>query len=158
MPFPTRKPALLVSACLLGVRTNHDGGASPVPAVMELADHWQLVPVCPEFMGGLPIPRPAAERQPNGSVRTRGGTDVTWAYRRGAEQSVALALATGVTAAVLKARSPSCGPHEIYDGSFTRTRRPGAGVTAEALRAAGLTVLSEEDVRGGDGSELLNGR
>jgi uncharacterized protein YbbK (DUF523 family) len=51
----------------------------------------------------------------------------------------------GATAAVLKARSPSCGCHEVYDGTFSRRRVPGAGVTAAALRAAGLAVASEED-------------
>jgi uncharacterized protein YbbK (DUF523 family) len=57
-----------------------------------------------------------------------------------------LAQAVGATSAVLKARSPSCGCDGIYDGSFTRTRVAGEGVTAEALRAAGITVCSEEEV------------
>jgi uncharacterized protein YbbK (DUF523 family) len=48
--------------------------------------------------------------------------------------------------AILKARSPSCGCHEVYDGSFSRVRVPGEGVTARALREAGVSVCSEEDV------------
>jgi uncharacterized protein YbbK (DUF523 family) len=67
-------------------------------------------------------------------------------YARGAAQAVALARASGATRAVLKARSPSCGCHQVYDGSFSRTLRAGEGVTASALRAAGLEVLSEEDL------------
>jgi len=74
---------------------------------------------------------------------------VTDAYERGARQAVALAGAVGAVAAVLKARSPSCGCHEVYDGSFTRTRVAGEGVTAEALRRAGLALLSEDDVAAG---------
>lgn len=104
------------------------------------------MPVCPEVSGGLGVPRPAAELQPDGSVPTRSGADVTAAYRRGAEAAVAAARAAGATAAVLKARSPSCGCAEVYDGSFTRTLVPGEGVTARALRKAGVTVRSEEDV------------
>jgi uncharacterized protein YbbK (DUF523 family) len=50
---------------------------------------------------------------------------------------------------VFKARSPSCGCHEIYDGTFTRTRVAGEGVTARALRQAGIPVCSEDDVAAG---------
>src|SRR5690606_34189743 len=109
----------------------------------------RLVPVCPEVAGGLPTPRPAAEIQPSGRVCTAAGADVTDAYERGAAQAVRLAAATGAAGAVLKARSPSCGCHEVYDGTFTRTRVPGEGVTARALRRAGVPVWSEEDVAAG---------
>jgi uncharacterized protein YbbK (DUF523 family) len=140
---------LLVSACLLGVRCNHLGEASTSAAVVSLGRRHRLVAVCPETAGGLPTPRPAAEMQPDGAVRTEAGADVTDAYRRGAAQAVRLAAAAGASAAVLKARSPSCGCQEIYDGSFTRTRVPGEGVTARALREAGVAVWSEDDVEAG---------
>lgn len=112
-----------------------------------LGERFRLVPVCPETVGGLPTPRPAAERSAvDGRVRTADGTDVTDAYERGAAHAVALAAATGASAAVLKARSPSCGCHQIYDGTFTRTRMTGVGVTAEALRRAGVEIVDEDDV------------
>ena len=110
----------------------------------------RLIPVCPETVGGLPTPRPAAEIQPPGRVRTAAGEDVTDAYERGAAHTVRLAESVGAAGAVLKARSPSCGCHEVYDGSFSRTRVPGEGVTAAALRAAGVPVCSEEDVEKDD--------
>jgi uncharacterized protein YbbK (DUF523 family) len=106
----------------------------------------RLVPVCPETAGGLPTPRPAAELAEDGRVRTAAGDDVTDAYERGAQHAVALARATGAKRAVLKARSPSCGCHEIYDGTFTRSRVPRRGVTAGALVDAGVEVVSEEDL------------
>jgi uncharacterized protein YbbK (DUF523 family) len=140
------RPALLVSACLLGVRCNHRGEASPSPAVAALGHRYRLIPVCPETLGGLPTPRPAAEQQPDGTVRTAVGDDVTAAYRRGAEATVALAAGVGATEAVLKARSPSCGCHDVYDGTFSRTRVAGLGVAAAALAAAGITLRSEDDV------------
>jgi uncharacterized protein YbbK (DUF523 family) len=140
---------LLVSACLLGVACNHEGRASTRPAVVSLGRDRRLIPVCPESAGGLPTPRPAAEIGPDGRVRTGAGDDVTDAYVRGAAQAVRLARAAGAAGAVLKARSPSCGCHEVYDGSFTRTRVQGEGVTAHALRTAGVPVWSEEDVEAG---------
>ena len=141
---------MLVSACLLGIPCTHDASARTSEEVVSLGDPrgagWRLVAVCPETAGGLPTPRPAAERSSvDGQVRTKTGTDLTSAYERGAAHAVALARATGATLAILKARSPSCGCDEIYDGTFTRTRVAGAGVTATALRSAGLRVLSEED-------------
>ena len=139
------KPALLVSACLLGVKCNHEGGHSRRSAVEELSETYRLVAVCPEVCGGLSTPRPAAERCAD-VVRNVDGDDVTAAYERGAAVAVQLAYATGATRAVLKARSPSCGSSRIYDGTFSRTLRDGEGVTAAALRAAGVDVVSEEDV------------
>jgi uncharacterized protein YbbK (DUF523 family) len=143
-----RKPALLVSACLLGVRCNHHGEGSASAAVVALGDAYRLVPVCPETLGGLPTPRAAAELQSDGSVRTADGDDVTAAYQRGADAAVALARAVGASSAVLKARSPSCGGRSVYDGSFSRTLVAGQGVTAAALVAAGVAVRDEEEVAG----------
>ena len=143
---PTDRPALVVSACLLGVPCNHRGGASPSAAVAALGNEHRLVPVCPEVAGGLTTPRVAAERQPDGRVVNAAGDDVTEAYERGASHAVALARAAGAQRAVLKARSPSCGCAGIYDGTFTRTLTGGEGVTAQALRSAGIEVCSEEEL------------
>jgi uncharacterized protein YbbK (DUF523 family) len=110
-----------VSACLLGTHCNHEAGHSRGAAVVALAATHRLVPICPEVCGGLPTPRPAAER--NGDrVVTAAGDDVTAEYQRGARVAVELAQAVGARRAVLKARSPSCGGEQIYDGTFTRTR------------------------------------
>ena len=134
-----------MSACLLGTKCNHEGGHSRRPAVEALAAQYRLIPVCPEVCGGLSTPRPAAERCDD-RVVTGTGDDVTAAYERGARAAVELAAAVGARRAVLKARSPSCGSAQVYDGTFSRTLRDGEGVTAAALRAAGVEVVSEEDV------------
>jgi uncharacterized protein YbbK (DUF523 family) len=118
--------------------------------VLALGASARLIPVCPEVAGGLPTPRPAAERHQDGRVRTASGDDVTAFYDRGATHAVALARATGAKRAVLKARSPSCGSGQIYDGSHGRILRPGDGVTTAALRAAGVDVVSEEDLDAAD--------
>ena len=136
---------MLVSACLLGTRCNHEGGHSHRAAVEALAATYRLVPICPEVCGGLSTPRPAAERRGDRVVNAE-GEDVTHAYERGARAAVELARAVGADRAVLKARSPSCGNSAIYDGTFSRTLRAGEGVTAAALRAVGIEVVSEDDL------------
>ena len=139
------RPALLVSACLVGVACNHEAGHSRRPAVEALVATHRLVQICPEVCGGLSTPRPAAERV-GARVVNVDGNDVTDAYERGARAAVELAAAVGAKRAVLKARSPSCGCTQVYDGTFSRTLRAGEGVTAAALRAAGVEVVSEDDI------------
>ena len=139
---------ILVSRCLLGEPCRYDGQSRPVSGIrqLELAGHV-LIPICPETAGGLPTPRPPAERQTDGRVVNEAGEDVTHAYRKGAELAAALARKYGCEAAVLKAKSPSCGSGAIYDGTFSRRLISGWGVAAETLRALGLTVVDEESWR-----------
>lgn len=136
---------LLVSACLLGVFCRYDGSARPNPAVVALAERYELVPVCPEQLGGLATPRPPAERVGD-QVLTNCGMDVTARYRQGAEETLRLARLLGCSAAVLKERSPSCGHGEIYDGTFSHRVVPGDGVTAALLREQGFRVVGESDL------------
>ena len=133
----------VVSACLAGVPCRYDGGCSPCPAVQRLIRAGQALPVCPETLGGLPTPRVPSEIR-GGRVVAKDGTDVTDAFTRGAEEALRLAQENGCTAAILKARSPSCGSGEIYDGTFTGTRVPGEGVFARMAREAGLEIWNEE--------------
>ena len=132
-----------MSACLLGARCRYDGAAKPCQAVLELLKEHELIPVCPEQLGGLPTPRPPAEIQGR-RVMTCEGRDVTAEYKRGAEEAAKLYQLLRCDRAILKARSPSCGCGEVYDGSFTGTLVPGDGVTAQALKRLGVSVTTEE--------------
>lgn len=136
---------LLVSACLLGCRCRYDGASKSHPAVEALAARHELVPVCPEQLGGLSTPRPPAERQGD-RVVTESGTDVTEQYRRGAAEAARLCALLGCQAAVLKERSPSCGKGQVYDGTFSRTLTGGDGVTAAVLAEMGVPVFGESQV------------
>lgn len=137
---------ILISACLLGMPCRYDGASKPHPLAETLAAKHQLVPVCPEQLGGLATPRPPAERQGD-RVMAQTGTDVTGAYRRGAEAALALCRLLDCRAAVLKERSPSCGHGEIYDGTFSAALTAGDGVTAELLSANGIPVYGESRIQ-----------
>ena len=139
---------ILVSECLYGGRTvRYDGGDIPETDArfLQWKEEGRLVPVCPEVFGGLPTPRPDAQRVGD-RVRTRTGKDVTCAYTAGAEEALRLAREHAVAFAILKQGSPSCGSKYIYDGSFDGTKTAGQGLSAEYLRNAGFTVLGEEDM------------
>ena len=133
---------ILISACLLGCACRYDGKSKGNAAVRALAKDYQLIPVCPEQLGGLPTPRQPSERRGD-RVVMKDGRDVTAEYRRGAEEALRLAELFGCGTAILKEKSPSCGSGRIHDGSFSGGLVPGDGVTAEVLKAHGLRVLGE---------------
>ena len=135
---------ILVSACLLGVPCRYDGTGKADERFVALAKTHHLIPVCPEQLGGLPTPRPSAERSGT-RVLTRDDRDVTAPFQRGAEETLRLARLFSCRIAILKANSPSCGSGQIYDGCFCGRLVPGDGMTAALLKQDGLTVLSEKD-------------
>ena len=67
---------LLISACLLGAQCRYDGQSKPVLEMVALSEQFDLVPLCPEQLGGLPTPRTPAERIGD-RVITKDGRDVT---------------------------------------------------------------------------------
>lgn len=136
---------IAVSACLLGVNCKYSGGNNKNEDVLKLAVKFELVPVCPESYGGLPIPREPSELR-GGRVWSKSGKDVTAAFEAGAQKALEKALANGCRTAVLKERSPSCGSGKIYDGTFTGTLTDGSGVAAALFAENGIAVLGESRV------------
>ena len=136
---------LLISACLLGCACRYDGRAKPHEKALELAKSTPVIPFCPEIFGGLPTPRPPAERRGDRVINAE-GADVTAQYRKGAEEALRLCRLLGCKKAVLKANSPSCGCGAIYDGSFTSTLIPGDGLTTALLKANGIEIITEKDL------------
>lgn len=139
------KKRLLISACFLGQNCKYNGGHNSIPAVKALQERFECVPICPECLGKLPIPREPSERAGN-RVVSRSGMDVTAAFQKGAEECWQIAQKEGCRLALLKERSPSCGFGMIYDGSFTGTVIPGNGVTAELLYKNGVAIYGESQI------------
>ena len=139
---------ILISACLMGSPVRYDGKEKHYAEVEDLLRDpgVEAVPFCPECAGGLPVPRTPSERRGE-QVVDQEGRDVTEAFREGARRTVQMAIETGCKAALLKARSPSCGSGTIYDGTFSGTIVSGDGVAVEALREAGIPVYSETDIQ-----------
>lgn len=138
-----QQPRLLISACLCGQRCRYDGGRFDLPLLRRLADCGMAVPFCPECAGGLPTPRTPCEIVGE-RVLARDGRDCTAEYTRGATLALALCRQRGLTAAILKDGSPSCGVTRIYDGTHTGHRIPGQGVTARLLAQEGIALYTED--------------
>ncbi|MBS3762822.1 MAG: DUF523 domain-containing protein [Planctomycetes bacterium] len=128
---------MLVSACLLGLRTRYDGEDSRREEIVELAEDHCLIPFCPEQLGGLSTPRiPAEIDKGDGATVLQGkarvvredSVDVTEQFLRGAREAARLAELIGARKAVMKEGSPACG--------LTRIKRKGADVAGSGVAAA----------------------
>ena len=141
------KKKILVSACLYGECTKYDGTHNILknPFFLQWKNRGELIPVCPEMLGGLPTPRPCCELC-NGKVINTNGDDVTENFNKGAEETLKIAKENNVLFAILKQGSPSCGCKEIYDGTFSGKKIAGAGVTARLLLDNGIVVFDEDDI------------
>jgi uncharacterized protein YbbK (DUF523 family) len=152
------KSKILVSACLMGHAVRYGGRAKPLvhPAIEGWMREGLLVTLCPEMSAGMPVPRPPAEIADAASgedvlagrarVMELTGGDVTDEFLTAADNAVRLATTSGCRYALLIDGSPSCGSGFIYDGSFSGARRSGNGVTAAALKRAGIEVFSDREV------------
>lgn len=136
---------ILVSACLLGENCKYNGGNNYSQAVADFVAGHQVIPACPEMEAGMGCPRIPIEIV-DGVLMDREGNCVDAQMRRAIAQRLESLRPEGIDCAVLKSRSPTCGVHQVYDGTFSGKVVPGSGVLAQALKDAGYIVLDNEDM------------
>ncbi len=136
---------ILVSACLTGLNCKYNGKNNLNKKVERLLDKHTVISVCPEQLGGLPTPRPAAEIS-NGKVINKCGDDVTREFNIGAEKTLEIARKYNCNIAVFKANSPSCGCGFVYDGTFSGNLVSGDGICTRLLKENGIRVITEIDL------------
>ena len=157
-PPVVQLPRVFVSACLIGRPVRYDGRGKPLddPHLARWQAEGRVVAICPEVTAGFATPRPAAEIADGAEgadvlagrarVVDSAGSDVTTLFIAGAEAALAAARAADCRHALLIDGSPSCGSGFLYDGTFTGTRHPGAGVTATLLRQNGIAVFAPAEI------------
>ncbi|MBI5588530.1 MAG: DUF523 domain-containing protein [Deltaproteobacteria bacterium] len=140
------RPVVIVSACLVGLKTRYDGEDALSGPALSALKGTVPVPVCPEQLGGLSTPRPGCEITAGsgrdvltGSSRVmdENGRDVTGNLLKGADEVLRIARLAGAKEAFLKENSPSCGVGSIKRGG---TAIDGSGVTAALLEKSGIKV------------------
>ena len=122
-----------VSACLLGENCKYNGGNNINEKVINYIKGHEVIPVCPEVLGGLPIPREPAEIV-DGVVKHKDGSSVDKEFRTGAQKALEILNDRGAELVILKSRSPSCGVNTVYDGTFSGKLVHGNGVFVELLK------------------------
>ena len=136
---------IAVSACLLGENVKYNGGNNLNEKVVDYVEGHRIVPICPEILGGLTVPRASAEIV-DGTVKNRDGLSVDKEFRKGAELALNIIIENKAELVILQSRSPSCGVNHIYDGTFSGRLIQGQGVFAEMVRKAGIPVMDVEDL------------
>ncbi|MGX7125096.1 DUF523 domain-containing protein [Enterococcus viikkiensis] len=145
-----------ISACLGGTACRYDGQSNTIPELRQLVDDGLAIMICPEVLGGLPVPRRPAEIQKGDGfdvwrnqarVVDTDGEDVTELFKQGAVKAYNEIEKLQISGLILKERSPSCGSGLIYDGSFSGNRIAGVGVATAYFIQQGLKVYSEENWR-----------
>ena len=136
---------IMVSACLLGRNCKYNGGNNLSEKTVEFVRNREIIEVCPEVLAGLGIPRIPIEIV-NGELRDRDGVSKDAVLREAIAKILNQIKGEDIECAILKSRSPTCGPRQVYDGTFSGTLRDGAGVLAQALMDAGIRVVDAEEL------------
>jgi len=140
----------LVSSCLAGVNCRYDGSNSENKYIAKLVKEGKAIAVCPEQLAGLSTPRLCCEiiidENSNKRVISKDGKDLTDNFINGAEKTLGIIKAAGISKAILQSRSPSCGCGLIYDGTFSGKLIEGNGLVAELLMKNGIEVYTENDL------------
>jgi uncharacterized protein YbbK (DUF523 family) len=123
----TGRECVIISLCACGVPCRYHGQTHKMSQrlikkkkVAELKSKYNVIPVCPEIMGGLPTPRCACQvtwsgEEPFITNRKTGekeayGVDLTEAYMRGAEWTLWMAKLFSCKKAYMLKLSPACDP------------------------------------------------
>jgi len=142
----------IVSACLVGINCRFDGKNKLDGHLLEVLKRGELLPVCPEQLGGLPTPRiPAKIVEGDGDDVLNGKTkvinqkneDVTENYVRGATEVLKIVKSLNIKEAILESKSPSCGSGKLYDGASDSSLK-GDGVLTALLKRNGIHVIPYE--------------
>ncbi len=141
---------ILVSRCLLGYSVRYDGKYQGIPEELEpLRKKFEFIPVCPETEFGFPVPRPPLVLvEASGGVRLRRRDDQTDFTADFARWCVEFCdTLPPLYAAVLKAKSPSCGLRttKIYSESGALLPERATGLLAAELVRRGVKVFDENN-------------
>ena len=121
-----------VSACLMGKKCKYNGGDNYDPDLVSLLKDDEIILICPETMGGLPIPRNPVELNDNRALDSD-GNDYTFFFLKGVESVIEKSKIENPDAFILQPRSPSCGFGLIYDGTFSKTLVKSNGLLTQKL-------------------------
>ena len=135
-----------ISSCLLGIQCKYNGGSNYNEDIIRLKEKYEIIPICPEVLGGLSIPRVPAEIV-NDKVINQEGIDVTNNYNQGALKALQILKENNVNVVILKSKSPSCGKGEVYDGTFSHTLIKGNGVTTQLFLDNNITFYNEHNYK-----------
>jgi len=145
----------LVSACLLGINCRWDGKNNLNKKILRFCRKETYLPICPEILGGLSIPRVPCEIVKGegkdvlgrkAKVFGENGKDYTKYFIKGAKEVLKIAKIFKIKEAILKEKSPSCGKGKIHNGTFSGKLKKGDGVLVALLKKNKIKVKIENEI------------
>ena len=130
-----------ISACLMGKKCKYNGGDNYDEDLTFLVSNDDIVLICPEVDGGLPVPRNPVELNDHKAL-DKDGNDYTSFFIKGVESVIGKAEKENPDAFILQPRSPSCGIGLIYDGTFSKTLIKGNGLLSDKLLEKGYKLYT----------------
>lgn len=138
------KPYLLVSSCLLGNNVRYDGKNCKIDNIDLLENNFTIIPICPEF-DFLGCPRNSIEIK-NNEVIDKDNNNYTTLIKKKIASIINLCKENDVKYALLKEKSPTCGSHFIYNGTFSRKLIQGSGLLVSELKKLHIQIFNEDEV------------
>jgi uncharacterized protein YbbK (DUF523 family) len=147
---------ILISSCLLNQNVRYNGEVLHFdhPFIQTLKSRGCLMSFCPEVEAGMSVPRLPIELQDTpesifvqkkGIIRSD-GVDVTSAILAVLEKLSEIIRTYNIQYAILKEKSPTCGVHFVYDGSFSGRLRRGKGIVSWYLEQNNVQIFSENEL------------
>jgi len=139
----------IISACTLGIPCRWNAKEKFNDKAAKEFLKGSSIATCPEVLGGLSTPRPACEivggngndvLDGQAKVLDKNGNDFTKEFIAGANEVLKIVKKLEIKKAILKSKSPSCAVSQIFDGTFSDTKKPGMGVLTALLIKEGIEV------------------
>jgi len=154
-PIKNIKWKILVSTCLLWLKTRYDWKSKPQENLIEILKERDFMFYCPEQWWGLPTPRIPAEIEPwktakdilewKGKILNKSWEDVTKEYLKWAYDMLELCKKFNISIVILKSKSPSCWYGKVYDWTFSWNLISWNWITAELLEQNNIKIFTEND-------------
>ena len=133
-----------ISKCLCGINCKYNGSNNLNLKIKELEKNNDVILICPEVLGDLPIPRIPFEIK-DGRAINKENLDITDKVMTGCNKALKLILDNNIDLVILKENRPTCGVNFIYDGTFTHTKIKGCGFLTKMLKDNNIKVISDVD-------------
>ncbi|MGM0597090.1 MAG: phosphoribosylglycinamide formyltransferase [Myxococcota bacterium] len=136
----SKRKKVAVSACGLGIPCRYDGLSKSCPEVLKQVQEKMVLPICPEVMAGLFIPRKKMEFIKGDGCRVWSesdglqdcdGKNMNKAMIRGVQKLLVVLNQAKVNKIFLKSKSPSCSLSKVYRNGVLVSGKGVAGCKLE---------------------------
>ncbi|MFN3967210.1 MAG: DUF523 domain-containing protein [Endomicrobiia bacterium] len=110
-----KKEKVAISACIFGYPFRFDGKDRKNKEILDkLSKKYILIPICPEILSGLSLPRKPCSIKEESVLENESGDDKTHYFLKGAKRALKILKYLAIKKVFLKEKSPSCGVNYVH--------------------------------------------